>query len=176
MDEDHEDFVDSLGPAFLGLQLYRLLRVIDEQGTQALSRAPTPLPSRVASTLMVLIRCGPSSLTQIGRRLGMPHQLVAQRTKLLQEAGLIRYVPDPSDGRRTFMHLTPEGNKAAQKLQETVAATEKVYADVFGEIGIDLFEGLVAFRRALEVASIGLRIEDLGTAPRKQRRRAKGGA
>ncbi len=151
------DFLDSLGPAFLGLQLYRLLGVIDGQGNEVLKQSDFPYPSRIASTYVVLMRDGPSSLTQIGKRLGMPHQLVAQRAKLMQTEGLVEYVPDPTDGRRTFLQLTAKGKAEAKKLTATFEQVSAVYEDVFEEIGVDLFDAMLKFRSALERASIAQR-------------------
>lgn len=151
-------FVDSLGPAFLGLQLYRLLDVIDSQGTDVLNQAAFPYPSRIASTYAVLIKDGPSSLTQIGKRLGMPHQLVAQRAKLMRDLGLVEYEPDPTDGRRTFLKLTVKGSSEAKKLTMTFERVSEIYADIFEEIGTDLFTAILDFRKALENTSLADRL------------------
>ena len=154
------DYVDSLGPAFLGLQLYRLLEVIDKQGTDLLVQGQFPYPSRIASTYAVLMKDGPSSLTQISKRLGMTHQLVAQRAKLMHDLALVEYVPDPNDGRRTFLQLTAKGHTESKKLTQAFDDAASVYAQIFDDTGVDLYAALLNFRKALERFPLVDRLEE----------------
>ena len=55
-----------MGSAFLGLQIYQLVELINIQGNELLQLNQLEIPSRAASTLMLLYRQGPLSVTQIG--------------------------------------------------------------------------------------------------------------
>jgi len=59
--------VDQLGPSFIGLQLYQLLSIINVQGNKLLEDMNLEIPSRIASSLMLLKMYGPMSVTQLGQ-------------------------------------------------------------------------------------------------------------
>lgn len=155
------DFVDSLGPAFLGLQLYHVLKRIDVQGDSSLESSGLPVPSRLASSLMVLRNQAPLSLVDIARLLDMPHQLAAQRVKLLKTLRLIEERPDPDDGRRVLLSLNKRGREQAEAVLKLGDQVAGIYQDIFDEIGVDVFDALVRFREALDRQSLQSRLEQI---------------
>ncbi|RDY59913.1 MarR family winged helix-turn-helix transcriptional regulator [Flagellimonas nanhaiensis] len=141
--------IDGLGLSFLGLQLYQLLSIINEQGNQMIGGEELNIPSRTASTLMLLKTKGALSVTELGSLLNMSHQLIAHRIKPLKSEKYIHEISDSRDGRRTLYKLTKEGEKVVARLEKVMASAEIAYKDLFDEIGVDLFESLIKAKKAL---------------------------
>jgi DNA-binding MarR family transcriptional regulator len=68
-----------------------------------------------------LDRVGPASISELAAESRMRPQSMAQTVKDLEDAGLIARRPDPNDGRRSFVELTPAG---LQLVLDTRAARE----------------------------------------------------
>ena len=68
-----------------------------------------------------LDRVGPASISELAAESRMRPQSMAQTVKDLEDAGLVRRRPDPNDGRRSFVELTPAG---LQIVLDTRAARE----------------------------------------------------
>jgi len=66
-----------------------------------------PLP--VLLVLSVLDRQGPAGISDLAAVQRMRPQSMAQTVKELESAGLVTRRPDPDDGRRAFIELTPAG-------------------------------------------------------------------
>ena len=75
-------------------------------------------PSQI-SVLLRLEKDGSATVSGLARAEGMRPQSMSAVVTSLQEARLVRGVPDPSDGRQTLMCLTP---KCLKQLQEGRAA------------------------------------------------------
>ena len=69
---------------------------------------PGPSVGRLA-VLGRLDRDGPSSISDLAARERMRPQSMAQTVHDLETAGLVSRRPDPADGRRAFVELTPAG-------------------------------------------------------------------
>jgi DNA-binding MarR family transcriptional regulator len=69
---------------------------------------PGPPPGQHA-VLGRLDRDGPASISDLAAESRMRPQSMAQTVKDLEEAGLVTRRPDPHDGRRAFVELTPAG-------------------------------------------------------------------
>ena len=74
-----------------------------------------------ASVLLRLETDGAATVSSLARAEGMRPQSMRAIVAPLQESGLIRGAPDPSDGRQTLMSLTP---KCLKWLQEGRAARQ----------------------------------------------------
>jgi DNA-binding MarR family transcriptional regulator len=70
-------------------------------------------PSQI-SVLLRLEKDGPATVSSLARAEGMRPQSMSAVAMSLQEAGLVRGAPDPSDGRQTLMFLTPKCMKWIQ--------------------------------------------------------------
>jgi DNA-binding MarR family transcriptional regulator len=66
-----------------------------------------PVPRMIV--LGRLDRSGPLSVSDLAAAERMRPQSMAQTVRDLEEAGLVSRRPDPDDGRRAFVELTPEG-------------------------------------------------------------------
>lgn len=74
-----------------------------------------------SSVVLRLEKDGAATVSSLARAEGMRPQSMSAIVAPLQEAGLIRGAPDPSDGRQTLMSLTP---KCLKWLQEGRAARQ----------------------------------------------------
>ena len=86
--------------------------------------------------LMVLLfsRKGALPLNKLGSRLQVHPTSVTNAVDRLEEQGLLRRVPHPTDGRATLAEITPEGRDVARR------ATDAINADVFEDPGLDVPE------------------------------------
>ncbi len=75
------------------------------------------------SQISVILRLenGPATVSSLARTEGMRPQSMSAVVTPLQELGLVRGAPDPSDGRQTLMSLTP---KCLKFLREGRAARQ----------------------------------------------------
>ncbi len=72
------------------------------------------LPPSQASVLLRLEKDGAATVSSLARAEGMRPQSMSAVVTPLQELGLVRGAPDPSDGRQTLMSLTPKCLKLLQ--------------------------------------------------------------
>lgn len=63
-------------------------------------------PSQIAA-LIRLERDGPATVTALAQAEGVRSQSMGATVAVLETAGLVRGEPDPGDGRRTILSLTP---------------------------------------------------------------------
>lgn len=85
-----------------------------------LRREPGP-PLGQHAVLGRLDRDGPASISELAAESHMRPQSMAQTVKDLEESGHVRRRADPTDGRRSFVEVTPSGR---QVLEETRAQRE----------------------------------------------------
>ena len=151
---------NALGSAFVGLQAYQLLDIIDFQGTELFAKQGIDLPSRSASTMMHLKKSKRVTVTGLARFLGMSHQLVGHRIKDLQAHRLITEKRDPDDLRRRLIVLTKSGKALARQIERLTKEIESVYLELFEEIGVDLFDALIKAKQALTEKSLSTRVSE----------------
>ena len=89
-------------------QLAHELRETLGRVVRRLRAEPGPSVGRLA-VLGRLDRDGPSSISDLAARERMRPQSMAQTVHDLETAGLVSRRPDPADGRRAFVELTPAG-------------------------------------------------------------------
>ena len=83
--------------------------------------------------LMVLLfsRRGSLPLNKLGSRLQVHPTSVTNAVDRLEQQGLLRRVPHPTDGRTTLAEITPAGRRMARR------ATDAVNDEVFSRPGLD---------------------------------------
>ena len=87
----------------LGAVLERLVALIRSLNTAS------PLSRTASGTLATLERSGPSRLTALATREGVTQPAMTQLVGRLEDSGLVRREPDPSDGRVVRVVITDEG-------------------------------------------------------------------
>lgn len=146
--------------AYLGKAAQNLILTSSEQVLEIYELRGIVFPVRVSSTLEMIHRRPGISLSEIGRELGIPHQLVAQRTGILLKMSLIDKRPDSKDKRRSGFFLTTEGQNQVDLLIQCMADIAEVYADLYAEIDCDLPAKLRAAVEALKSRPIIQRLEE----------------
>jgi DNA-binding MarR family transcriptional regulator len=73
------------------------------------------LTSSQVSVVLRLEKDGAATISSLARAEGMRPQSMSAVVAPLQESGLVRGAPDPSDGRQTLMSLTPKCRKLLQE-------------------------------------------------------------
>ena len=137
-------------PAFMGKMAVDFATLIARQADTVYEARGMGFPVIVSSTLLYLVEVGPASLTEIAAGLDHSHQLVKQRTDILQKLGLIRTQRDPNDGRRTLFHLTTRGVAEGEHLLAYRTEAARIFRALSEEVGVDLAVVLPRARMALE--------------------------
>jgi DNA-binding MarR family transcriptional regulator len=77
-------------------------------------RAEHGFPMGQGAALGALDREGPQSISDLAAGAKMRPQSMAQTVKELEESGYVERRPDPHDGRRSIVELTPQGLERLQ--------------------------------------------------------------
>lgn len=152
------DVIHSYAPAFFGLAASRLIDRIVDEGGEAARRAGLTAPVRTYSMLIVLQEEA-LTVTEIAARLGVTHAAVIKQSKPLLAARLIARKQDAADRRRMPLSLTEKGRREAAKVVSFMKAAQRVYQNLFEEVGADLFEAILRFDAALDRAPFNQRME-----------------
>src|SRR5271156_948575 len=81
-------------------------------------RAEPGLPAPQLTVLGQLDRGGPASVSDLAAAEHMRPQSMAQTVDNLEAAGFVSRRPDPDDGRRSFVELTPAGTQTLRETRE----------------------------------------------------------
>ena len=116
------------------------------------------VPPRTASTLHLLYRHGPRSVTEMASALRQSHPLAIQWIRQLTALGLVETAKDEDDRRRTIVSLTEQGTVMAGRLIGSHGAFEVAYAQLVRDAGADPFDGLWRLEGALRKRSMADRL------------------
>ena len=108
--EPKDEFRDCAGCVCAGLR--RATRAVTRHYQKHLR--PTGLVGTQFSTLVVLARMGPISVSRLAARLGVERTTLTRNLKPLERKALIAIGGD-ADGRVRFVAITPKGVAAARK-------------------------------------------------------------
>lgn len=75
-------------------------------------------------------------LTVLASRAGITHQAMAQLVCELEERGIVKRVPDPSDGRARLVRLTDEGRRRVKVALRHIAAIEEKWTQRWRRAGL----------------------------------------
>ena len=79
--------------------------------------------------LATLTEFGPASQASLGRRTGIDRSDVVAAINELTAQGFVERTPDPTDGRRNIITITPAGRRQHQNLETLVrAAQDTIFA------------------------------------------------
>lgn len=149
MNDDHSDFIESLGPGFLAHLLRRISDELVEADKLWNAEKEVPNPPRTASTLLALDARGAMSVTELAATLRQSHQLVQQWIAELDACGLIHTRRDPEDRRRSIVALTPRGNHEIQRLRDSIIPVAQANLDLLTEGLPGIYEALWRIERSL---------------------------
>ena len=122
----------------------------------ALGSSGMELPIAQLAIIKHLRDGGPTTAAVLAAAEHVSHQAIAQNLAALREAGLVRTAPDPTDGRKSLVHVTAAGNRLfesavasrdawlAHAIEQNVPAADRATL----ERAIVLLERLAAADRA----------------------------
>jgi DNA-binding MarR family transcriptional regulator len=145
-----DDFVRSLGPAFLPHMLRRLSDIMVDGGTEWARRNPALPPPRTHSTMFALELKGELSVTELAGLLRQSHPLVLQWIAVLEDLGFVSRQRDPADARRSMLRLTKSGVEAMAAIHDTRTVNEQTARQLLAELGVDLWDSLGRLEQLLE--------------------------
>jgi len=151
----------ALAPGFLGLLLGRLVDRLVEDGSGPADAAGIRAPLRTFSMMLLLDRAD-QSVTELARRLGVTHAAVIKTSRALDRLGFLARGDDPADARRKPLTLTDAGRAEAERIRRFMDRTNRVYAELFSEIGMDVFAAARAFDAALDRKDFAARFKEAG--------------
>src|ERR1700712_1274259 len=106
----------SPAPAKSTLSLAHDLRETLGQLVRRVRQEPGP-PTHIMAVLGRLDREGPAGVSDLAAAQKMRPQSMAQTVREMEASGLVSRRPDPDDGRRAFVELTPEGRERLMALR-----------------------------------------------------------
>lgn len=144
-----------------GSRLRRLLDQLDRDILNLYREAGVRFEPRWYAVFSDLCDNGPATVGDLARRLGVTHAAVSQVRSALQTEGLIETRPDPADGRRHVLTLTPDGTAMAATLRPLWDAVNAATARVLAEDAPALLGELAALTLALDRRPLSARAKDL---------------
>ena len=151
---DQSDFVRAEGVFFLAHILRRLSDEIIDGCVSWYAEMGLDLPPRTASTLHLLYRRGPQSVTEMSSALRQSHPLAIQWIRQLNALGLVETANDESDRRRTIVSLTVQGAETAERLIASHEKFEMAYLRLAHDADADPFDALWRIECALRQRSM----------------------
>jgi len=150
---------DGLGGAAIGGLLRRLSDRIDREAGRVYAGLGVSFEQRWMGVLDLLARKGPMSVKDLAGQLKISHPSVSQTRGSLLAAGLVAERPDPADGRRRTLRLTPRGEALVARLAPVWAALDQVGRALNAEAG-DAVAALIGLEAALNRRSIEDRVAE----------------
>ena len=130
--------VDPTGPPSLVELLTLVSRRVARGVTAALAEDGASLDSY---RVMRALASGPGrAMSELGTVLCLPPPTATRLVDGLVDAALAYRLPDPGDGRRVLVHLSPRGRLRLDRLEALVAAHESALA---AELGAERVSALV---------------------------------
>jgi DNA-binding MarR family transcriptional regulator len=158
-DADRDDFIETEGVFFFAHLLRRVSDQIVGGCEQWYATLGLRVAPRTASTLHLLYRRGPQSVTELAALLRQSHPLAVQWTRQLVDHGMIETKKDGADRRRTIVSLTPAGIAEVERMLGGRAAFEAAYASLAKDADADVFDALWRVEKALRSRSFADRLK-----------------
>lgn len=144
-----------------GSRLRRLVERLDREVLALYRQAGVSFEPRCYAVFTALREHGPATVGELAERLDVSHAAVSQVRSVLQAEGLVASRPDPKDGRRQVLALSPKGAATALQLQPLWDAINEATARVLAEDAPDLLTNLEGLVRGLDRRSLQERVRDL---------------
>lgn len=167
------DFADELGPGYLNLVVRRVAQRIAAGGDAYFRHKGVASAAASTAVLTYIARHEGASIADIASALGYTHQAVAKAVHAMEKAKLVRTVASADDLRKRRVSLTRDGKREAIELDALAEHAAKVFAEIFDEIGVDLFKALRDFEHATDRRPLLGRLIELETSAQRQRVKAE---
>jgi len=116
----------------LALLLLDAFRSLADAATAELARRGYPGHRPLHDYALRAVVSGADNASELGRRLSVSKQAAAKTIAVLEEGGYVAREPDPQDGRRKRLQVTPRG---FDLMREGEAVFEGLRRDWAGQIG-----------------------------------------
>ena len=146
-----------LGPVALASRLRALTDRLAADNARLYRLYDVPLKPHHFPVFAALARAPDASANDLAADIGQSHVAVGKTLRELERAGLIHRTPDPRDGRRRRLALTPAGRTAAHHLQPQLDDVGAAVDEALGEIDADLWTALDQLERALDADGLEAR-------------------
>ncbi|MBO0926116.1 winged helix-turn-helix transcriptional regulator [Cellulomonas sp. zg-ZUI199] len=116
---------------------------------------------------MRAIAAGADGATELGRRTGVSKQAAAKTIAVLVERGYVATAPDPADGRRTRLEVTPLGREVLRRGEDALDGLRAQWAQRLGPDRLAALEADLATLvgdRAVDPSAPGRTTEDAARA------------
>jgi len=110
-DSDYRETLERAKRASAAQLLIRAARLVNERGIERIRARGRPEVRASHAALFPHIDLEGTRITEIARRMGISKQAVNQAVSEIEEMGLVRRAPDPSDGRAKLVHFTARGRR-----------------------------------------------------------------
>jgi DNA-binding MarR family transcriptional regulator len=154
------DLIVRLGDLGLATRLRRLGERLQADVTEVYDELGFPFRARWFAPLAALVRRSPQSVTELAGTVGLTHTAIAAIARDLEGAGLVASAPDPADGRRRLLALTPAGSRLVTRLAPVWFEVRAATAELVSESGHDLLAALAAVEARLDHRSMRERLRD----------------
>lgn len=110
------DFFNQTGHMAIGSRLRMLTDQITEDATHIYKLYDVDLKAKWFPVFFVLSKNQAKTITHIAKEIGHSHPSVSKIIKELLKHGYVKEQPDPTDGRKNVVMLSPTGQQVANKL------------------------------------------------------------
>lgn len=143
-------YLSSLRELAIGSRLKALSDYFYQAVDEVYRASDAGIESRWFPVLRFLRDVGPSTVTDVAQAIGQTHSAVSQLADRLVDAGMVVRQRDPSDGRRSVLNLTDEGDRALGTLGPVWLALRRGMAESMGPRLLGLLDALEGCEQALE--------------------------
>jgi DNA-binding MarR family transcriptional regulator len=155
------DFIHSLGLPFLAHRLRRLSELLVVEEEPVMREADLLVPARGSSTMLLLSRKGPLTVTQIARELRLSHPLIIRIVRALETVGYVAGGNEQPDRRSRRLVLTALGAAKAKELEEFNQVVAEAYRWLFRAAEADLFAAVEATEPVVRNGALAARLRKL---------------
>jgi DNA-binding MarR family transcriptional regulator/GNAT superfamily N-acetyltransferase len=153
------DHLTGLGAIGFTYRLRRLADRLSDAGRRLYGTLDVPLEPNWHALLLYLDAHGPVSVTGAAEALRVSHPAVIEMVRRMGSVGLVHTRPDPDDGRRRVLALSPDGERRMPALKALWA----VIGDALDEIiestaGSDALGGLALLEAELDEEELDTRV------------------
>jgi DNA-binding MarR family transcriptional regulator len=131
-----------------GMRIRRAAELIKEQGREAFWRTGINLDAKLTSVVISLYEKDGQTSSELAAT-GLSRQLVEGRLKQLEKDGYVISRRSDDDARKRVYSLTAERRGEISRAVDTMTDFEKVYEELWREIGVDLGDAILKLERAL---------------------------
>ena len=142
----------------LALLLLEGFRSLADAATAELARRGYPGHRPLHHYALQAVVAGADNASELGRRLSVSKQAAAKTIAVLEEQGYVARGPDPEDGRRKRLQVTPRGTALLGEGEAIFDDLRRGWADQIGASQLAELED----RLAVLVGEAPLRLDTLG--------------